>query len=172
MQLSASYVGEKDRYRQITAGIMLMGYLPPYVNNIAINMFTMLANGCIGWGQRGDCNDTTTTAVPPSSSYADTTIYWHKIELCNTLIFTFIIIEQVPYKAHAWHDGTDDDAPNDKEKKTDNARWDGGFFSSAQHDNTVAAAANSLEDDERVYLVMHSVFPTDESTYIIRNELI
>ena len=50
MQLSASYVGEKDRYRQITAGIMLMGYLPPYVNNIAINMFTMLANGCIGWG--------------------------------------------------------------------------------------------------------------------------
>ena len=26
MQLSASYVGEKDRYRRITAGIIFMGY--------------------------------------------------------------------------------------------------------------------------------------------------
>ena len=40
-------------------------------------------------------------------------------------------------------------------------RWDGGYFSSSHDDHTT-----NLADDERVYLVMHSVFPPEASAFI------
>jgi len=54
---------------------------------------------------------------------------------------------------------------DDKETKStaDNDRWDGGLYSpSNQHKQ----ATTELADDERVYLVMHSVFPPAASAFI------
>ncbi|KAL7527907.1 hypothetical protein ACHAWF_002354 [Thalassiosira exigua] len=44
-------------------------------------------------------------------------------------------------------------------------RWDGGYFPSTDRGGGGEAAAR-FDDDERIYLVMHSVFPPDASSFV------
>jgi hypothetical protein len=52
-------------------------------------------------------------------------------------------------------DDDDDDDDDVRPAEDVGGRWDGGLFSSSRE----RASSSSITDDERVYLVMHSVFP-------------
>jgi len=52
---------------------------------------------------------------------------------------------------------------DEETKSTDDDRWDGGLYSPS---NQQTQATTELADDERVYLVMHSVFPPAASAFI------
>jgi hypothetical protein len=60
-------------------------------------------------------------------------------------------------------DNDDDDDDDDVRPAEDvGDRWDGGLFSSSRE----RASSSSITDDERVYLVMHSVFPPEASSFV------
>ncbi|KAL3823003.1 hypothetical protein ACHAXA_008143 [Cyclostephanos tholiformis] len=55
-----------------------------------------------------------------------------------------------------------DDPDDDRIAQDLGDRWDGGLFSSSSHER----GGGDLTDDERVYLVMHSVFPPEASSFV------